>query len=32
MVALDEYGKPTPVPKVMLEADWEKELLLKKQP
>lgn len=28
LVALDEYGKPAPVPKVELESDWEKELLL----
>ncbi|GIN20149.1 MAG TPA: acyl-CoA thioesterase [Bacillus bacterium] len=27
MVALDDNGKPTPVPKVKLESDWEKELL-----
>ncbi len=27
MVALDDNGKPTPVPKVKLESEWEKELL-----
>lgn len=28
MVALDENGKPTPVPKVRLESEWEKGLLV----
>lgn len=27
MVAIDDNGKPTPVPKVKLESDWEKSLL-----
>jgi acyl-CoA hydrolase len=27
MVAIDENGKPTPVPKVRLESDWERSLL-----
>ncbi|WP_144463015.1 acyl-CoA thioesterase [Siminovitchia fortis] len=28
LVALDENEKPTPVPKVKLESDWEKALLM----
>ncbi|MFS0646311.1 acyl-CoA thioesterase [Siminovitchia sp. 179-K 8D1 HS] len=27
MVAIDDNGKPTPVPKVRLESDWERSLL-----
>lgn len=31
LVALDTEGKPTPVPKVKLESEWERDLLMAKK-